>query len=377
MNKLLILCISALVATCVATTCGGATCGNAGDLCCGNRCYSNVTHSCINGVLCGKGYGVCKGNVCYDPTVATCFPGSNSTNDVLCGKGLYACGSGSSKIIQINSFLTFFKDAICYDSNNYYCLNLVTGPVILQNSQANLYCGAYRYAYPYACCIGRVTEFVFDPSLSSCVFDNQGSGKAAVCPFTSSGQPQKGCQADYISIPFCYDSSVDKCCHSVSVHILTRFNENVESWKLGWCWNCCTYWSNLSYILNKTSIVNTVNKLFQKHNFEISKKLNVGLIGLFHIIIISISWFFRFKLIFRLILRIVILGCFQILWILKIFWRTYYKFIKIDFRSLTMFMFAYTRSTFWSIAFDACTDARKTCWRSTITVANTFFTLYD
>jgi hypothetical protein len=73
--------------------------------------------------------------MCAIPAVATCFPGYNSSSDVLCGKGLYACGSVSSNLFV-------FLDAFCYDANNYYCLNLVTGPVIIQNSQANLYCGA-------------------------------------------------------------------------------------------------------------------------------------------------------------------------------------------------------------------------------------------
>jgi hypothetical protein len=96
-NKQLLLTFTALIAVATATQCGSVTCGGAADQCCGNRCYNLAGYDCINGVLCGKGNQVCKGNVCYDPNVATCFPGYNSTFDVLCGRGLDACGYGNGK----------------------------------------------------------------------------------------------------------------------------------------------------------------------------------------------------------------------------------------------------------------------------------------
>ena len=102
-KRLLFLCLSALVATSIATQCGASICGNVGDQCCGSRCYNPNTHSCINGVLCASGNQVCKGNVCYDPNVATCFHGSNATEDVLCGAGTQACGTGNSTYKNIIS----------------------------------------------------------------------------------------------------------------------------------------------------------------------------------------------------------------------------------------------------------------------------------
>jgi hypothetical protein len=191
----------------------------AGNKCCGSRCYDPTNYDCINGQLCGKGNGVCKGNVCYDPNVATCFSSrcygyndayTNSSNDVLCGKGLSACGYGAGKEIFQELFLQL--GAICYDPFHYYCA-VPSKPTIAARPTTGIQCGSTTCASPLLCC--KNISQCYDPRTQVCDIDPRSLGDAHLCGFTSRNKAQQVCEYYPYLRPqefACFDPDTQYCC---------------------------------------------------------------------------------------------------------------------------------------------------------------------